>query len=107
MLSMPNVNIKLLRERMHLSQEAFARRLGVSLFTIYRWESGKVHPNALARRELAVFLYKQGLIPLGKAREISGLSRIEFHGLLAERNIPSHYTENNLEEDLAFLKKWK
>lgn len=107
MLSMPKVNIKLLREKMHLSQESFARRLGVSLFTVYRWECGKSHPNTLARRELAVFLYRQGLIPFGKAREVSGLSRTEFFELLAERNISGHYTENNLDEDRAFLKKWK
>lgn len=107
MHAMPNLNIRTLREGLNLSQEALAHRLGVSLFTVYRWEAGKTHPNMLARRELGLFLYNHGAIPLGKARELSGLSKNEFLGLLAERNIPRHYTEEDLEDDLAFVKKWK
>jgi|GEM_PF-4427844 len=102
-----NLNVKRLREKLNLSQEVFAHRLGVSLFTVYRWETGKASPSTLARRELSLFLYNQKLIPMGRARQISGLSKAEFLNLLGERNIPRHYTENDLEEDSIFLKKWK
>ena len=45
---------------MGLSQEALARRLGVSGFTIRRWESGRSHPSPLAQEKLAkVFHYKR------------------------------------------------
>lgn len=32
---------KAVREKLHISQEAVARLLGVSLKTVYRWEDGK------------------------------------------------------------------
>lgn len=107
MNALANLDIRSLREKLKMSQETLAHRLGVSLFTVYRWEKGKSHPNSLARRELAVYLYSQNIIPFGKAREISGLSKTEFLTILAERNIPNHYNENDLKDDLEFIKQWK
>lgn len=37
--------IKELRERLHLTQEIFARILGVSFATVNRWENGKTVPT--------------------------------------------------------------
>jgi transcriptional regulator with XRE-family HTH domain len=37
--------IKALREQLHLTQEAFARILGVSFATVNRWENGKTEPT--------------------------------------------------------------
>lgn len=37
--------IKQLRGRLHLTQEAFARILGVSFATVNRWENGKAEPT--------------------------------------------------------------
>jgi transcriptional regulator with XRE-family HTH domain len=37
--------IKALRERLHLTQEAFAGILGVSFATVNRWENGKTVPT--------------------------------------------------------------
>ncbi|MCI2429293.1 helix-turn-helix domain-containing protein [Candidatus Acetothermia bacterium] len=42
-----------LREALGLSQEDFARLLGVSVRTISRWESGASLPHPLAMKELA------------------------------------------------------
>lgn len=42
------VEIKELRESLHLSQEAFAKEVGVTLNTINRWENGHMKPNHLA-----------------------------------------------------------
>lgn len=38
-------NIKLIRQKSLLSQEAFAKELGVSFATVNRWESGKTRPT--------------------------------------------------------------
>lgn len=54
------------------------------------------------RKELAVTLYARRLLPLGKARELSGLSRRDFEVLLGERQVPRDYTEEELEEDLRY-----
>lgn len=38
-------SIKELRQKRFLSQEAFAKELGVSFATVNRWESGKTKPT--------------------------------------------------------------
>lgn len=43
---------KELRKKLGLTQEAFAIRLGVSVMTIRRWESGKTKPSRMARKLL-------------------------------------------------------
>ena len=43
-MSFPN-KIKSIRQTCILSQEAFAKELGVSFATVNRWESGKTHPT--------------------------------------------------------------
>lgn len=37
--------IKQIRQQQFLSQEAFAKELGVSFATVNRWESGKTRPT--------------------------------------------------------------
>ena len=38
-------NIKLIRQKLFLSQETFAKELGVSFATVNRWETGKTKPT--------------------------------------------------------------
>ncbi len=38
-------DIKIIRQRCLMSQEAFAQALGVSFTTVNRWESGKCKPS--------------------------------------------------------------
>lgn len=38
-------DVELLRKKLFLSQEDFAKEIGVSFATVNRWESGKVSPN--------------------------------------------------------------
>ncbi|THE65430.1 UPF0175 family protein [Salinadaptatus halalkaliphilus] len=57
------------------------------------------------RRELAVALYREGILSVGKARELSGLSRPDFHRLLGDREVDRHYTLEELEEDRAFTRR--
>jgi len=47
---MKEINIKRLRKKLGLSQDAFAARLGVAPYTVRRWESGKAKPSRMARR---------------------------------------------------------
>lgn len=44
--------IRFLRNQLGLSQEGFARKLGVSFTTVNRWESDKSHPSQLAQKIL-------------------------------------------------------
>jgi predicted HTH domain antitoxin len=55
--------------------------------------------------ELAVYLYAQGRLSIGKARELASMSLWEFRQLLAARRIAPHYDVVDLEEDVATLRK--
>lgn len=55
--------------------------------------------------ELAVSLYAQGRLSIGKARELAGMSLWEFRQLLGLRRIAPHYDEAELEEDLKTLRE--
>ena len=57
------------------------------------------------RRELAVYLFQQGKLSFGKAREMSGMTAWTFQQLLGSRGIPVHYDLEDYEEDLATLKE--
>ena len=54
--------------------------------------------------EVAVHLYSQRRLSIGKARELAGMSLWEFRQLLALRRISPHYDEADLDEDLATLR---
>lgn len=58
---------------------------------------------ARLHRELAVRLYQKGLLSFGKARELAGMSKWEFHLLLGEEGIVRRYDVEELEEDLKTL----
>jgi predicted HTH domain antitoxin len=53
------------------------------------------------RVELAVALYQRGARALGKARQLAGMTRWEFHELLGRRRVARHYTGEDLDEDIA------
>ena len=52
------------------------------------------------RRELALTLYAQQRLSLGKARELAGLTLWEFRQWLALRRIAAHYDSADLQDDL-------
>jgi predicted HTH domain antitoxin len=53
------------------------------------------------RTELAVALYSQGALSLGKGAELAEMTRFEFGELVGQRGIPRHYTEEELAQDLS------
>ena len=46
------MDIKKARIQLGLSQENFARELGVSFVTVNRWENGRTKPSPLAKRAI-------------------------------------------------------
>jgi len=57
------------------------------------------------RETLAVELYREGLISIGKAAEIAKVSIWEMQEILANRKIPLNYYSEDLETDIKTLKK--
>lgn len=54
--------------------------------------------------EVAVHLYEQGRLSIGKAHELAGLSLWEFRQLLGFRHIAPHFEAEDLEQDLEALR---
>ena len=48
-------NIKTMRQKLFLSQEAFAKELTVSVSTVNRWEIGKSVPNLSTMKRIKDF----------------------------------------------------
>lgn len=56
------------------------------------------------RIELALALYAQGILSLGKASELAGLQRWVFAELLGQWSTPRHYSEDDLTQDLDYAR---
>lgn len=57
------------------------------------------------RVELAILLYTQGRLSVGKAHELANLSLWEFRQIVGLRGIPPHYDVDDLDEDRANLRQ--
>jgi predicted HTH domain antitoxin len=57
------------------------------------------------KRELALYLFEQGKLSFGKARELDEMTVWEFQQLLGSRGISIHYDVEDYEEDLATLRE--
>lgn len=55
------------------------------------------------RIELAIHLYEQERLSVGKAHELAGLSLWEFRQILGNRRIPPHFDVEDLGQDLETL----
>ena len=64
----------------------------------------RMTPQAL-KRELALYLFEQGKLSFGKARELAEMTVWEFQQLLGSRGISIHYDVEDYEEDLATLQE--
>jgi len=53
--------IKLIRQKAFLTQEAFAQELNVAFSTVNRWEAGKSHPNITAMKRIKLFCEKNAI----------------------------------------------
>jgi len=59
-----------------------------------------------AKLELAVALYAQRRLSVGKARQLAGMTLAAFRRVLADRRIPVDYDEDDLEGDLATMARF-
>ena len=59
------------------------------------------------KKELAVHLYAEGLLPEASACRLAGMTRLAFAQLLGERQIPVRYTSEDLDQDLQTLRELK
>ncbi|MFZ2362146.1 MAG: UPF0175 family protein [Anaerolineae bacterium] len=55
--------------------------------------------------ELAIHLFDQGKLSLGKARELADMDIWQFMQLLGGRGITAHYDVEEYEDDLETLKR--
>ena len=55
-------------------------------------------------REIAIALFQQELISLGRGSKIAGMHPIEFQKLLASRGICVHYDVEEFEQDIQHLR---
>lgn len=55
--------------------------------------------------ELAISLYSQNRLSIGKARELADMSLWEFRQVLSSRRISPHYHVDDFKEDLAVLRE--
>lgn len=53
--------LKLIRQKSLLSQEAFAKELGVSFTSVNRWETGKSTPSYKAMKQIDDFCKSHGI----------------------------------------------
>jgi len=58
----------------------------------------------VARIELAIALYAQGVLSPGQAPQLAWLSKWEFLEELAKRGTERHYTREELEDDIVSRK---
>jgi len=57
------------------------------------------------KMELAILLYSQRRLSIGKARELAEMSLWEFRQLLASCRISPHYDKTDLQEDVNTLRQ--
>lgn len=69
------------------------------VITLFKIEEQEI-PDFL-KKTVALELFREKKISLGKAAQIAGVSKEEMMGLLAVQKIPLHYTVDELREDVA------
>ena len=56
------------------------------------------------RTELAIALYAQGALSLGKATELAEMNRVAFCDLVGQRGVPRHYGAAELAQDSSYAR---
>lgn len=59
------------------------------------------------KRELALQLYRENMISFANAHRLAGMTKIEFHYLLGDRQIPRQYDLEDYEKDVENLARWR
>ena len=56
------------------------------------------------RTELAVALYAQGALSLGKAAELAEMNRMLFGEMVGQRGVARHYGDAELAQDVSYAR---
>ena len=68
-----------------------------------RLPEGEIVPRL--RTELAIALYAQGDLSLGKAAELAQMDRMPFGELIGQRGISRHYGDAELTQDISYARR--
>lgn len=58
------------------------------------------------KRELALQLYRESMISFANAHRLADMSKVAFHHLLGERQVPRQYDVEDYEKDMENLVRW-
>ena len=72
---------------------------------IYIFKIQEKDLSKAVRESLAIELYREGKISMGKAAEIAEVSRWEMFDLLGRKKIPMQYHPEDFKQDIETLKK--
>ena len=61
--------------------------------------------EAQLKLEIAIMLFQQDRISIGKARRLAGINLLEFQREIAKRGICIHYDVEEFEEDIKTLQE--
>ncbi|NET26104.1 UPF0175 family protein [Okeania sp. SIO1I7] len=61
--------------------------------------------EAQLKLEIAIMLFQQDRISIGKARRLAGINLLEFQREISERGICIHYDVEEFEEDIKTLQE--
>ncbi|NET62382.1 MAG: UPF0175 family protein [Symploca sp. SIO2E6] len=61
--------------------------------------------EAQLKLEIAIMLFQQDRISIGKARHLAGMNLLEFQREISERGICIHYDVEEFEEDIKTLQE--
>ena len=57
------------------------------------------------RQDIAVMLYGEEKLTLAQASRFLGVDRLEFQRILAEHNVPIHYSTEDLRDDIKTMEE--
>jgi putative transcriptional regulator len=60
-VTMTSEEVKSIRSQLGISQEQFARDLGIATASVYRWEAGKSQPSPLHAKLIRQFAEGRGI----------------------------------------------
>ena len=87
-------------------KQRYRERMGLMLNTPDSVLQGlRIPEGEIAQRlrtELAIALYAQGALALGKAAELAQMERMPFADLVGQRGIARHYGDTDLAQDISY-----
>ena len=72
---------------------------------LINFKAPRQHWKNELKKELAIQLYREGLISFGNARRLAEMRKWDFHDLLGIRKISRQYDFEDFEEDLKLISK--